>query len=172
MKDDPYLKRLEAQKAQATIQLLFKAARLLNERAVDRARARGDVPLRTIHTTVLPHVGFEGTRLTDLAASLGVTKQAAGQLVDELVSFGHLERIPDPKDARAKLIRYGKKGKAGILEGLAILKELEGELVDIVGAPAMKTMHEALAKIVSHELAVESMDHDSHIPKLRTARLR
>ena len=110
------------------------------------------MPLRTVHTSVLPHVGFEGTRLTDLAAKLGVSKQAAGQLVDELVDFGYLERLPDPTDARAKLIRYSKKGKAGILEGLAILKELENELMEIVGAPAMKTMHEALATIVSREL--------------------
>lgn len=152
MKDDPYLKRLEAEKAQSTIQLLFKAARLLNEKAIGRARARTNVPLRTVHTTVLPHVGFEGTRLTDLAAKLGVSKQAAGQLVDELVEFGHLERVPDPTDARAKVIRYSKKGKAGILEGLAILKELEGELTEIVGASAMRTMHEALAKVVSREL--------------------
>ena len=152
MKHDPYLQRLEAAKAEATIQLLFKAARLLNEKAITRARARTHVPLRTVHTSVLPHVGFEGTRLTDLAAKLGVSKQAAGQLVDELVDFGYLERLPDPTDARAKLIRYSKKGKAGILEGLAILKELENELMEIVGAPAMKTMHEALAKIVSREL--------------------
>jgi DNA-binding MarR family transcriptional regulator len=143
------LQRLEAAKAESTIQLLFKAARLLNEKAIGRAGARTKVPLRTAHTTVLPHVGFEGTRLTDLAAKLGVSKQAAGQLVDELVEFGYLERLPDPTDARAKLIRYSKKGKAGILEGLAILKELEGELAEIVGEPTLKTMHEALAKIVS-----------------------
>jgi DNA-binding MarR family transcriptional regulator len=172
VRDDPYLKRVETEKAHSTLQLLFKAARLLNERAVDRARARGQVPLRTIHTTVLPHIGFEGTRLTDLAAKLGVSKQAAGQLVDELVSFGHLERVADPNDARAKLIRYSKKGKAGVLEGLAILKELEAELAEIVGAQTMKAVHDALAKIVSHELAVESVDHESIIPKRRSVRPR
>ncbi len=58
----------------------------------------------------------------------------------------------DPADARAKLIRFSKRGKAGILEGLAILKEVESELETVVGAPAMKTMHDALAKIVHHEL--------------------
>ncbi|MFO0736655.1 MAG: MarR family transcriptional regulator [Labilithrix sp.] len=149
------LEHLEAEKARSTIQLLFKAARLLNERAVGRARERTKAPLRTAHTSVLPHIGFEGTRLTELATRLGVTKQAAGQLVDELVELGHLERIPDPADARAKLIRFSKRGKAGILEGLAILQELETELTTIVGAEAMKTMHDALAKIVSHELVSE-----------------
>ena len=151
MSDDRYREHLEAEKARSTIQLLFKAARLLNERAV----ARSGSPVRTAHTALLPHVGFEGTRLTDLAAKLGVSKQAVGQLVDDLVELGHLERIPDPADSRAKLIRYSKRGKAAILEGLAILQELEKELTVVVGAEAMKTMHDALAKVVSHELALE-----------------
>lgn len=172
VKDDPYLKHLDAEKARSTLQLLFKAARLLNERAIGRTRERTKAPIRTVHTTVLPHIGFEGTRLTDLAAKLGISKQAAGQLVDELVELGHLERIPDPNDARAKLIRYSKRGKAGIMEGLAILQELETELTEVVGAAAMKTVHETLAKIVSHELAVEGVDPLGAIPPRRTARLQ
>lgn len=157
---DVYRKELEAETARSTIQLLFKAARLLNERAIATVRTRTKAPLRTAHTTLLPHVGFEGTRLTELAAKLGVTKQAAGQLVDELVELGHLERVPDPADARAKLIRYSKRGKAGLLEGLAILRELEGELVEVVGKEALGTMHDALAKIVHHELLRERVEEE------------
>lgn len=151
MSDDQYASRLEAEKARSTVQLLFKAARLVNERAIARARERTKQPLRTAQTALFPHVNLEGTRLTDLAAKLGVTKQAAGQLVDELVALGQLERIPDPLDARAKLIRFSKRGKAGMLEGLAILQEIEAELAGVIGAPALKVVHDALAKIVRHE---------------------
>src|SRR4051812_27451098 len=85
-----YTKRLEAEKARSTLQLLFKAARLLNEQAIARVRSRTKMPVRVAHTTLLPHVDLGGTRLTDLAARLGVTKQAVGQLVDELVAMGIL----------------------------------------------------------------------------------
>ncbi|MBX3232259.1 MAG: MarR family transcriptional regulator [Labilithrix sp.] len=143
--------KLEEEKARSTVQLLFKAARLLNERAIATLRERTKQPIRTAHTAVLPHIDLEGTRLTDLAAKLGVTKQAAGQLVDELVALGQLERIPDPADARAKLIRFSKRGRAGLLEGLATLQALEADLTTLIGAPAMKTLHDALAKIIHHE---------------------
>jgi len=146
-----YEETLETEKARSTIQLLFKAARLLNERAIATARAKTGAPLRTAHTTLLPHIDYTGTRLTELASRLGVTKQAAGQLVDELVELGQLERVPDPKDARAKLIRFSERGKQGILEGLAILRSLEVELGTVVGKDEMTVVHDALAKIVHHE---------------------
>lgn len=150
-----YEDKLEAEKARSTLQLLFKAARLLNERAIARVRARTNRPVRFAHTTLLPHVALEGTRLTDLASRLGVTKQAAGQLVDELVEMGMLERAPDPEDARAKLVRFSKRGRTALLEGLAVLNELEAELRDLVGEPEMRALHDALDAIVRREVALE-----------------
>jgi len=140
--------KLEAAKARSTVQMLFKAARLLNERAIARVRSRTNKPVRVAHTALLPHIDLEGTRLTDLARRLGVTKQAAGQLVDELVAMGMLERAADPADARAKLVRFTKRGRAGIFEGLAVLKELEDDIEKLVGAAKMRTLHEVLTAIV------------------------
>jgi DNA-binding MarR family transcriptional regulator len=150
-----YADKLEAEKAKSTLQLLFKAARLLNERAIARVRTRMNRPVRVAHTTLLPHVDLEGTRLTDLASRLGVTKQAAGQLVDELVEMGMLERAPDPEDARAKLVRFSKRGRAALLEGLGVLSEIEAELRDLVGDTKMRAVHDALDAIVRREVALE-----------------
>ena len=140
---------LEVEKSRRTLQLLFKAARLLNERAIGEIRARTGRPVRVAHTAVLPHVDLEGTRLTELARRLGTSKQAAGQLVDELVAMGMLERVPDPRDARAKLVRFSAEGQAGIVEGLGVLRELEEEIRDLVGEAKMRALHEALAAIVA-----------------------
>src|SRR6476646_8524796 len=83
----------------ATLQLLFKAARLANERALARAAADAQrPPVRAAHTALFPHLDFDGIRLTDLAARVGVTKQAVGQLVDDLADLGMVERISDPTD--------------------------------------------------------------------------
>lgn len=144
-----YRDKLEAEKAKRTVQLLFKAARLLNERAIERVRLRTDQPVRVAHTTVLPHVDLEGTRLTEIARRLGVTKQAAGQVVDELEEMGFLERIADPKDARAKLIRFSKKGQAAMLEGLQVLGEIEAEVRDVIGEGKMRVLHESLAAVIA-----------------------
>lgn len=151
MGSDRYAAKLEARKARSTIQLLFKAARLLNERAIARVRSRTNRPVRIAHTTLLPHVDLEGTRLTVLASRLGVTKQAAGQLVDELVEMGMLERAPDPADARAKLVRFSEQGRAALFDGLAVLDELEADVAKAIGAAKMRTLHDALAAIVARE---------------------
>ena len=150
MGSDPFADKLEAAKEASTLQLLFKAARLLNERALERVRERTGQPVRVAHTALFPHLDLAGTRLTDLAARLGVTKQAAGQLVDELVEMGMLERAPDPSDARAKLVRFSRRGRAALLEGLGVLRELEEELAGAVGASGVRVLHDTLAAIVKH----------------------
>jgi DNA-binding MarR family transcriptional regulator len=105
--------------------------------------------VRIAHTTAFPHIDLEGTRLTDLAQRLGVTKQAAGQLIDELEEMGIVERAPDPADARAKLVRFSKRGLAGLMEGLGVLAELEAEMRDVIGDSKMHTLHEILASVLA-----------------------
>ena len=143
--------KLETKKAESTLQLLFKAARLLNERAIGRVRERTGKPLRVSHTALLPHLDLEGTRLTVLAERLGVSKQAAGQLVDELEEMGFVERARDPADARAKLVRFSKRGQKSLFEGLAVLGELEVELRAIAGAAQLRVVREVLAAVVAAE---------------------
>jgi len=48
----------------------------------------------------------------DLAAHLGITKQAAAQLVEHLVERGYLTRGADPRDGRAKLLVLTRRGRA------------------------------------------------------------
>ncbi|MGF0317793.1 MarR family winged helix-turn-helix transcriptional regulator [Nocardia fluminea] len=83
---------------------------------------RGDVahpPARTQRRR-LPFGGGEiveqvggpgGTRLTDLAAQAQVTKQTASTLADHLVRAGYLERVADPTDGRARLLRLTPTGR-------------------------------------------------------------
>ena len=59
------------------------------------------------------------------AAQSGVTKQAVGEFVDELEGYGYVERIPDPLDGRAKIIRLTERGRDARLAALRIFEDME-----------------------------------------------
>lgn len=137
-------------------QVLFKCARLLDEQALARVRDRTGIALRRAHTALFPHIELEGTRLTELARRVGVSKQAVAPLVDEMVEMGVLERIADPEDARAKRIRFAaRRGRSGLLEGLAVLAELERELAAVMGARKLAQLHALLTELLG---ALEARD--------------
>ena len=143
--------RFEATRDTATLQLLFKAARLANEQALARVAAAapaGRPRVRPAHTALFPHLGFEGIRLTDLAAKVGVTKQAVGQLVDDLAALGMVERVSDPDDSRAKRIRFSRRGHAALMHGLGVLGEIQDALAASVGARRMRELHETLKLVI------------------------
>jgi DNA-binding MarR family transcriptional regulator len=143
-------RRFEARRDAATLQLLFKAARLANEQAL--ACAAGGAPgppVRPAHTALFPHLDFDGIRLTDLASRVGVTKQAVGQLVDDLAALGMVERVSDPTDRRAKRIRFSRRGYAGLMHGLRVLHELEQLLGAAVGARRMRELHQTLKLLIA-----------------------
>lgn len=136
----------EALKRQSVAQLLFKCARLVNERAIERVNQKSaPAPaLRAAHTALLPHLSSEGVRGAELAKKLGVTKQAVSQLITELEEWGVVEQVPDPQDGRAKLVRFTAKGEKGLVQGLTVLRELEQELSDKIGKRRMQELHTAL----------------------------
>lgn len=148
--------KVDAAKRASVGQLLLKCARLLDERAVARVNQAGPQPkLRPAHTRLLPHIDVEGTRLTELARRLGITKQAVGQLVDDLVQSEVLELAPDPTDGRARLVRFTPKGVAAISHGLGVLNEIEAELAHRIGAQRMRAFHETLTDVLD---ALEKLD--------------
>jgi DNA-binding MarR family transcriptional regulator len=135
--------------------LLFEAARLLDERALSRvnrdARARGlkQPTLRPAHTRLLPHIDFEGTRLTTIADRVGVTKQAVSQRIAELLEMKVVELVPDPDDARAKRVRFTARGAESIHYGLSVLRGIEEELAAKLGGKELDHLRRTLASIVA-----------------------
>lgn len=141
---------LERAKRASLAQVLFKTARLLNEDGIARLRQLSGHNLRVAHTSLFPHIDLDGTRLTELARRVGISKQAVGQLVDELQAMGALERVPDPSDGRAKLIRFSAQGQQGLMAGLAVLGQIEGELADALGRERTDRLHADLLALLDH----------------------
>lgn len=132
----------------STFELLFRAARLVNEQAIARVQAAGGT-LRTAHTQLFPHISRDGIRLTELADRIGVTKQAIGPLVDDLEREGVVERVDDPDDRRAKRIRWTRKGERALLHGLGVLADLERELGREVGKARLGELATTCERIIA-----------------------
>ena len=143
------LEKLEGAKRASFAQLVFLAARLINERGVARVREKGRVRVRLAHTALLPHIDFDGQRLSDLAERAGLSKQTVGPLVAELAELGMVAVEPDPDDGRAKRVRYTKMGAEALIEGIATLREIEQELAVELGPRHTRALHEALLRLVA-----------------------
>lgn len=130
-------------------QVLFKCARLLNERALTLVQQRTKQHVRPAHTALFPHIDLQGTRPSVLAERLGISKQAVGQLVDDLMKMGLLEQVADPADGRARLVKFSARGKKGLLTGLATLGELEAQLAAAVGKADVAHMHKTLLRLLA-----------------------
>ena len=90
--------------------------------------------VREGHGCVFGFVDLEnGSRLTDLAERARLTKQAVGEAVAELEQLGYIERVPDPEDGRAKIIRLTARGEDAARMGRRLFAEIEAEWAERFG---------------------------------------
>jgi DNA-binding MarR family transcriptional regulator len=137
-----------ADKAQSLGHLLLRAARLYNEAALRALRADpAFAGVRLAHTQLLPHLDLDGTRPSVLARRMGMSKQAAGELVADLEAMGLLCRAPDPADGRATLVRFTPDGLAALRRGLAALGGVEAGLTAALGAARITGLRGDLAAV-------------------------
>ena len=132
-------------KPPTTLQLLFRCARVANERARAELPLRKEAtPIRPSHAALFPHIAPEGSRITSLAAALGTSKQAVAQVVDDLEAMGLVARTADPSDARARLVVWTERGKKVVGEGNEALERLERALRKALGNAPWDAMREGL----------------------------
>ena len=94
--------------------------------------ARGQVSAAHIHVT--RHLALQGSRLTDLAASAGMTKQAMGKLVDQCEAWNLVTRTPDARDARARHVAFTPTGLIWLKAFQDAVAQTEAELRQAVGS--------------------------------------
>jgi DNA-binding MarR family transcriptional regulator len=79
------------------------------------------------------HLGLNGSRLTELAAQAGMSKQAMGTLVTQCEAWGLVRREPDALDARAKRVCFTPDGLAWLSAFQVAVTQAEDELKAAVG---------------------------------------
>jgi DNA-binding MarR family transcriptional regulator len=107
--------------------------------------------IRPTHGCVFRHMGPAGLRLTEIAERGNMTKQSAGEVVDYLVARGYVERVPDPDDRRAKLIRLTERGEAAQSFGFRLLAEIEKRWGERYGAERIAGLRAVLEEIAAVE---------------------
>jgi DNA-binding MarR family transcriptional regulator len=128
--------------------LLGLAFQLVLGEFVRRTDNAGYHELRPVHGMAFQVVGSSGATATELAERLGVTKQAAGQLVDDLERRGYLRRETHPGGGRRKLITLTPKADQHLATAGGILHGLEVELADTLGDQRLSELRVELARIV------------------------
>jgi DNA-binding MarR family transcriptional regulator len=113
-----------------------------------RLAAAGFTGLRVRHSILLNSLGPEGSRITTLAAELGMTKQAMGELIDDLESNGYLERTSDPDDRRARIIRFTDQGQRALALAFEIMPAIERKYAELVGAERYSSAKKAMADLI------------------------
>ena len=127
--------------------LLFVAYRALEQRAHEAVLEAGITDITLAQARIAARIGPHGTRVSDLADQARVTKQSAGFLVDQLAAAGYVERVPDPADRRARLVRLTARAQRVVKTANAEVERVLAEWADHVGAERLQEMHMTLLQL-------------------------
>jgi DNA-binding MarR family transcriptional regulator len=125
--------------------LLNNAVRRFEARVLELMSARGHAETRIAHVGLTRNLGVEGTRLTELARRASMSKQAMGELVDQCVELGLVDRIPDPSDGRARIVKFTPAGLIWLNAFRDAVDVAEREMRAELGKASMEAILKGLA---------------------------
>lgn len=114
---------------------------------LERVHERGFDDLDSAHLTVFQHPGPQGTRPSELAARLRMSKQALNYLLGELERLGYLERHPDPDDLRSKRIVLTRRGLSMGRVMREAVREVEAAWADELGPARFSQLRDLLREL-------------------------
>lgn len=107
-----------------------------------------DVPKNGLYVIGGLAMGAGGVPLGQLIRELRISKQAAGQLVDTLVTRGYLERAVDPEDRRKLTVTLSERGRAAAAAQAAGREKVDAALMASVGADDIQRARRTLAALI------------------------
>ena len=126
--------------------LMFVSYRAMDER-VRLAMREAGYDVTVAQSRLAQRIAEEGTRLTELADRAQVTKQTASLLVAALEREGLVERVPDPADGRARLIRLSVRGREAAERAKEVVMGVEREWAEHLGAERAERLREDLVRL-------------------------
>jgi DNA-binding MarR family transcriptional regulator len=126
--------------------LLRLASQAMGEAYLRWLESSGFPNIQPAHSAVIQPLweAPDGARLTTLARHSRITKQSMSALVDHLDKHGYVERVPDPDDARASLVRLTARGRSFAKAIRAFAREVEDDWATRVGARRIEDLRTTL----------------------------
>jgi DNA-binding MarR family transcriptional regulator len=137
--------------------LITAANRCVSDRLVAAVSTAGGEAMRPSFGFVLRAVAAEQPTVSRLAELLGVSKQAASRLADDMVSLGYLERIGDPGDRRRTRLRLSARGERIRSRALEESHEMEAELRRRFGDTQVRHLRELLTDFIERHGGAEEL---------------
>lgn len=126
--------------------LMFIAYRAMDDQVI-RAMREAGYQVTVAQARIAQRIAPGGSRLTELAEQAQVTKQTASLLVAALEAEGLVERVPDPADGRARLIRFTPKGRSAADQAREVVTSVEQDWNKHLGPELATALHQALTKL-------------------------
>lgn len=119
----------------------------MTDELMRRLADRGHPEVRFPHGNVFQYLDDQGSRIGVLAERAGVSKQAMAQLVAHLEQHGYVERVADPADRRARLVRATDTGKAVYAIARELMVEIDARLDERLGAAKKRQLRTLLEEL-------------------------
>jgi DNA-binding MarR family transcriptional regulator len=126
--------------------LMFIAYRAMDDEVIQAMHAAG-YRVTVAQARIAQRIAPGGSRLTDLAEQTQVTKQTASLLIAALEQEGLVERVPDPADKRARLIRFTPKGRTAADRAREVVMRVEQKWNEYLGPELATALRQALTKL-------------------------
>jgi DNA-binding MarR family transcriptional regulator len=126
--------------------LLNGAVRRFEARIIDLMAEDGHAETRISHISFTRNLDQSGTRVTELAQRSAMTKQAMGELVDQCVDLGLVERRPDPADGRARVVMFTAMGLKWLEHCRRAVVQAEDEMRQELGSRQLDLVKRALKR--------------------------
>lgn len=131
----------------ALLRMPWEAVR---RRMLERLHEHGFDDLDSAHLTVFQYPGPQGTRPSELAVRLGVSKQALNYLLGELERLGYIERRPDPRDLRSRRIALTRRGEQTVPVIRDAVAEVERDWEAQLGPERFAQLYGLLRELAEH----------------------
>lgn len=107
-----------------------------------------DIPVNGLYALGRLDMDGSGLPMGQLIEGLGISKQTAGQLVDNLVSRGYLNRYPDAADRRKLNVSLTERGIAAAQAQRAGRADIDRMLAEMVGEENVQRTRQALVALI------------------------
>lgn len=110
--------------------------------------------LRPAHANVFPFLTEEGISVSELAALARVRKQTMADAVAQLERLGYVERRPNPRDRRSRLVFPTQRGASVKPVTHATAARVEDSWAQLTSREELETLRASLLRLLT-ELKVE-----------------